>query len=236
MRSFVVIAMFMAGIAHAAWTDFEEVRNLDLDAGGIDRLHINAGAGSMDVRGVEGQDRILVIATIIVDNADEDEAASIISKKMTLSLEERGGQAYLKSDFDGGFMGSGPNARIDLEVTMPVGMMLQIDDGSGSIDVRDVAADVKIDDGSGSIDVENVANLVIDDGSGSIDVERAAGDVHVVDGSGSINVRGVAGSVRIDDGSGSIKVSDVEEDLIIVDDGSGGLKFSDIRGTVEQDT
>ena len=236
MRSFVVMAMFLASFAHAAWTDYEEVRDLSLDADGIDKLDIRAGAGSLDVKGVDGQDRIVIKATIIVADADEDEAARIIAKRMELSLDERDGKAILKSDFDGGFMGAGPNARIDLEVTVPAGLPLVIDDGSGSVDVRDVAADVKIDDGSGSIDVANVANLVIDDGSGSIDVERVAGDVNVTDGSGSISVRGVSGSVTIDDGSGSIKVSDVDEDLIIVDDGSGGLKFSDIRGTVEQDT
>lgn len=236
MRSFIVMAMFLASFAHAAWTDYEEVRDLALDTEGISELDIRAGAGSLDVRGVDGQDSIIVKATIIVVDADEDEAARIIARKMELSLDKRDGKAILKSDFDGGFMGSGPNARIDLEVSMPAGLALNVDDGSGSVDVRDVAADVRIDDGSGSIDVENVANLFIDDGSGSIDVEGAAGDVNVKDGSGSISVRGVAGSVTIDDGSGSIKVSDVEEDLIIVDDGSGGLKFSDIRGEVEQGT
>lgn len=236
MRSFVVMAMFLASFSHAAWTDYEEARDLSLDANGIGELDIRAGAGSLDVTGVAGQDQILVKATIIVVDADEDEAGRIIAKKMELSLDNRDGKAVLIADFDGGFMGAGPNARIDLEVTVPAGLPLTIDDGSGSLDVRDVAADVSIDDGSGSIDVKNVANLRIDDGSGSIDIERVAGDVNLTDGSGSISVRGVSGSVTIDDGSGSIKVSDVEEDLIIVDDGSGGFKYSDIRGSVQQDT
>ncbi len=236
MRSFVVMAMFLASFSHAAWTDYEEVRDLSLDADGIGELDIRAGAGSLDVTGVAGQHNILVKATIVVADADEDDAARIIAERMELSLEERDGKAVLTSDFDSGFMGAGPNARIDLEVTVPASLPLKIDDGSGSIDVRDVLADVRIDDGSGSIDVENVANLRIDDGSGSIDVERVAGDVNVEDGSGSISVRGVSGSVTIDDGSGSIRVNDVEEDLIIVDDGSGGLKFSNVRGTVKQDT
>lgn len=236
MRSFIVMAMFLASFAHAAWNDYSEVRDLQLDADGIDSLEINAGAGSMEVKGVAGLDGIVVKATIVVSDADDDEAARVISKKMQLSLEKRGDQAQLLSDFDDGFMGRGTNARIDLEVTLPAGLAVKIDDGSGSIVIMDVESDVRIDDGSGSIDVQNVANLVIDDGSGSIDVARASGDVAVTDGSGSISIRSVAGSVTIDDGSGSIKVSDVEEDLVIVDDGSGGLKFSDIRGTVEQDT
>ena len=236
MRSFIVMAMFVVSLAHAGWSDYEEVRELDLDADGISRLSIKAGAGSMDVTGVKGLNRIAVKATIIVPDADEDEAVRVIDKIMTLSLQQEDSEAQLDSWFKPGFMGLGSNAHIVLEVSVPQGMTVNIDDGSGSIDVTDVAGDVTIDDGSGSIDVSNVAHLKIDDGSGSIDVVNAAGDVSIVDGSGSINVKHVQGSVTIDDGSGSIKVSDVERDLIIVDDGSGSVSFSDIRGTVEQET
>lgn len=236
MRSFIVMAMFAASLAHAGWSDYEEVRNLDLDADGVSQLSITAGAGSMDVTGVSGLDKISVKATIVVPDTDEDEAVNVIEKKMTLSLDQQGSEAQLDAWFDDGFMGSGSNAHIVLEVSVPQGLAVNIDDGSGSLDVRDVAGDVTIDDGSGSIDVDNVANLKIDDGSGSIDVENASGDVSIVDGSGSISVVHVKGSVTIDDGSGSIKVSDVENDLIIVDDGSGSLSFSDVRGSVDQET
>jgi DUF4097 and DUF4098 domain-containing protein YvlB len=236
MRSFIVMAMFAASLAHADWSDYEEVRNLDLDADGVSQLSINAGAGSMDVTGVSGLDKISVKATVVVPDTDEDKAVKVIEKKMTLSLDQQGSEAQLDAWFDDGFMGFGSNAHIVLEVSVPQGLSVNIDDGSGSIDVRDIAGDVTIDDGSGSIDVANVASLKIDDGSGSIDVENVSGDVSIVDGSGSISVVHVKGSVTIDDGSGSINVSDVENDLIIVDDGSGGLSFSDIRGSVDQET
>ena len=236
MRSFIVMAMFVATLAQAGFSDYEEVRDMDIDAKGISQLSIKAGAGSMDVTGVDGQKIISVKATIIVPDADEDEAQKVIAKKMSLSLQRKGSEARLNSWFDQGFMSFGSNAYIVLDVKVPMGMAVNIDDGSGSIDVVDVGGDVTIDDGSGSIDVSNVASLKIDDGSGSIDVSNAAGDVSIVDGSGSITVKHVMGSVTIDDGSGSIKVSDVENDLIIVDDGSGSLSFSDIRGTVDAET
>ncbi len=236
MRSIIVIAMFGASLAHAGWSDYEQVRNLDLDVDGISELSIKAGAGSMDVTGVKGLDKILVKARIVVPDADEDEALKVIEKKMTLSLEQKGDEARLNSWFDDGAMGSGENAHIVLEVSVPQGLSVNIDDGSGSLDVIDIMGDVTIDDGSGSIDVENVANLRIEDGSGSIEVDNASGDVSIVDGSGSINVDHVKGSVTIDDGSGSIKVSDVEHDVIIIDDGSGGLTIKDVRGNVDQET
>jgi hypothetical protein len=236
MRSFIVIAMFVASLAQAGSSDYEQVRNLDLDVDGISELSIIAGAGSMDVTGVKGLDKISVKATIVVPDEDEDDALEVIEKTMTLSLQQEGSEARLSAWFDDGVFGSGRDAHIALEVSVPQGLSVNIDDGSGSLDVIDIMGDVTIDDGSGSIDVDNVANLTIEDGSGSIDVDNASGDVSIVDGSGSINVDHVNGSVTIDDGSGSIKVSDVEHDVIIIDDGSGGLTIKDVRGNVDQET
>lgn len=236
MRSIIVMAMFTAGIAQAGWGEFEETRELTLDASDAKHLSIKAGAGSMEVVGVAGLESIDVIATIGVADADEDEAAEIISKKMTLTLERDGDLATLNSWFDDGFMGWGSDAYIALRISVPTGIAVTIDDGAGSIDVFDVKGDINIDDGSGSIEIRNAANVKIDDGSGSVKVSEAHGDVSIVDGSGSIKIRGVSGSVTVDDGSGSISVSDVEQDLVITDDGSGGQSFSDIRGEIVADT
>ncbi len=236
MRSFIVMAMFATSLAHASWSDYEEKRNLALDADGIAMLSVTAGAGSMDITGVQGLDEITVKALVVVPDTDEEKALKIIEKKMVLTLEQENGLAKLDSWFDGGFLSSSSSAYIVLDISVPQGLSVNIDDGSGSLDVVDIAGDVSIDDGSGSIDVSNVANLNIDDGSGSIDVSGASGDVSIVDGSGGILVKHVQGSVRIDDGSGSIRVSDVEQDLTIIDDGSGGQHFSDIRGDVDAET
>ena len=236
MRSLIVMAMFTVSLAHAGWTDYQEIRDLELNAKGISQLKINAGAGSMDVTGVAGLDKITVKATIVVPNKDEDDAGRVMEKKMRLSLEEKSGQAELEAWFKSGLMSFGSSPYIVLEVNVPQGMAVNIDDGSGSIDVVDLAGDLTIDDGSGSIDIRNVAHVRIDDGSGSIDLVNVNGDVWITDGSGSISVKHVQGSVTIDDGSGSIKVTDIDSDLIIVVDGSGGLRFSDIRGTIDADT
>ena len=236
MRSFIVITMFTVSLAHAGWSDYEETRDLKLAADGISQLTINAGAGSMDVSGVQGLDNIVVKATIIVPDEDEDDAVRIIEKRIKLSLEKNAGEAELDAWFENGLVSFGSSPYIVLEISVPTGLAVNIDDGSGSIDVVDVGGDITIDDGSGSIDIRNVASVKIDDGSGSIDIVNAAGDVSIVDGSGSISVKHVEGSVTVDDGSGSIKVSDIDHDLIIIDDGSGSLTFSDIRGTVDGDT
>jgi len=235
MRIFISMTILLASVSALAASDYTESRDLNLDAGDLGKLVINAGAGSLDVKGVAGQGNIEVRATIIIPDSNEDKGRKIVTKHLTLELVRDGRVAKLDSWFDKRFWSFGPSGRIDLEVTAPESMVLEIDDGSGSIDVANFTASVKIDDGSGSIDVHTVGELDIDDGSGSIDVSKATGDVYINDGSGSITVEGVGGTVTIDDGSGSIRVSDVSEDLVIIDAGSGGVSFSGIAGAVEQE-
>jgi len=186
MRSFIVMAMFLASFSSAAASDYEEIQDLTVDANGVETLIINVGAGSLDVAGVEGLDTIEVKATIVIADADDDDGRKIIEKNLELTLERDGNSAELKSEFDKSFWGFSSSGRVDLEVRAPSTLALSIDDGSGSMDISDFSAEVRIDDGSGSIDVQNVGALRIDDGSGSIDVRGTTGAVYVNDGSGSL--------------------------------------------------
>jgi hypothetical protein len=236
MRSFIVIAMFSASLAHAAWNGYTEDRDLELDTDGVSGLEIDAGGGSLVVTGVEDLHTILVTATINVPDEGADDAQEIIEKSLRLSLEKVRDAAHLKAFFEDKSWGWGDSPTVDLDVRVPHGLALNVDDGSGSMKIIDVRSDVTIDDGSGSLAVEGATSVAIDDGSGSVTVVGVSGDVEIEDGSGSITVKRVGGSVTIDDGSGSIDVEDVEHDLIIIDDGSGGLKASNVRGVIDNDS
>lgn len=235
MRSLLILTMFTASLASAALNGYEEVRELTLDTRGIDMLSIENGAGSIDIQGVSGTTEIIVTATILVPGKNNDKAMKRIENDLVLTLDKDSDVAILKAYFkEGGFFNFGDGPSVQLDVRMPAGMHLDVDDGSGSINVENVRGDIMLDDGSGLITMIDVGGEIeIDDGSGSISVTNVGGNISINDGSGSIKVRGVAGTVTVDDGSGSIDVSDVEEDLIIVDDGSGGLDFSNIAGRVE---
>ena len=235
MRSFIVMAMFAASLAQAGWLEYQEVRELEIDAAGISDFFIDAGAGSMTVIGESNTDSIRVTATIQVDEGSDEKAREFIEKSLTLTLDRNGDRAVLQSFFKDSVWG-GIDGSVALEVVMPAGVPLRVDDGSGSIVIEDINANVDVDDGSGSLKIYNVGAVKVDDGSGSIDINGASGDVDIVDGSGSITVTKVGGSVTIDDGSGSINIHDVEKDLIIKEDGSGGLSVSNVRGAVDQGT
>ncbi len=237
MRSLIILAMFTVSLAHAAWNDYEEVQELELSSANIDTLSIDAGAGSMEVTGVPGADKIMLTAIIQVPEKNDDEAREIIDEHLTLSLEKGDEMAELKSYFDDSGWGSDESGSVRIEVRVPAELSLDIDDSSGSITITGVRGNIEIKDSSGSISMTNVGgNVHIDDSSGSIKVDGVGEDIMVEDGSGSIRIEHVGGSVRVDDGSGSIRVRDVEKDLIIEGNGSGSLKFSDIRGRVENDS
>lgn len=234
MRCALILFMLAASLAHAAFNDHVEVRNLDLDGTDLVALDIEAGAGSLEVIGVAGTGRVHVTATIGIADADADEARRLIESRLELTLEQDGDRAVLKSNFDHAWLSFDGNARVDLEVRIPEHLALKIDDGSGSVAVRGVRGGIDLTDGSGSISViDSGGGMHIEDGSGSIEVRNLSGDLRIDDGSGSIDVRGVAGSVTVDDGSGGIGVSDIAGDLVIEDDGSGGLRHSGIGGVVE---
>jgi DUF4097 and DUF4098 domain-containing protein YvlB len=225
--------MFAASLTHAAWSNYEEVRELNLDAGDLQALAVESGAGGLRISGVAGADRILVTATIEIPDASDDKAKKIIESGLVLTLEREGDQAVLKSRFDSSRRLFADSPRIHLEVQVPERLALNVDDGSGPVTVEDVRGDIDVKDGSGSLQLSDAGGRVrIDDGSGSIAVSGAHGDLSIVDGSGSITVRDGGGSVTIDDGSGSIDVTGVAGDLIIEDDGSGTLNFNRIEGAV----
>lgn len=232
MRTLIVFLAFIATVANAA--DYSEDRELSLDANGIDKVDIEAGAGSLEVVGEENRTEIRVLAHIIVPDADAEEASRKIENNMVLRLDKDGDVAVVKSYFERGMFNFGDSPNIRLVVHVPTRVGLVVDDGSGSLTVEDVRGDIEIDDGSGSISLRNVGGTVeIDDGSGSIKVSAVGGDFKVNDGSGSITVDGVGGSVIVDDGSGSIDVANVEHDFIIIDDGSGGIDYRNVAGNVE---
>ncbi len=163
MRTFLILGMFTASLAHAAWRDYEETRDLTLDAGGIDTVVIEAGAGSLEVRGSADAKSISVTALIQVPDKEE-KAQKGIESDLVLTLERDGDSAVLNDYFESSGWNWGD---------------ISIDDGSGSITVKDVRGSVVIDDGSGGIKVTDVdADLIIeDDGSGSLNFARINGRV-----------------------------------------------------------
>ena len=137
MRAILILAMFTVSLANAGWNDYEEIRDLRLDARGIGALKIESGAGSLEVEGISGADEIVVKAIILVPGKSDEKAQKIIADNLVLVLEKRGDSAILKGYFDGNNWSWGDSASVRLEVHVPNNLSLDVEDSSGSIVIND---------------------------------------------------------------------------------------------------
>ena len=215
---------------------------------GVDRVHVIAGSGSLEVTGRAGATGMSARGHACASEREDldDLQLDVRREGSTLVVEA------MYPDHDVHF--GNHYARIDLVVDVPQGTSVVIEDGSGDLEFsgtgatrvndgsgnlrgRDVRGALEIEDGSGDIELIGVSGAIgIDDGSGEIDVEQARAGVEVDDGSGDIRVSG-AQTVRVSDGSGEIRVSNVVGNVTIDDDGSGSIRVDGIGGnfTVDDD-
>lgn len=201
-------------------------RRVATPSAGITKVVIHAESGSLEVTGTPGVTQVVAEGTACTSDDD-------FLPRMTLSLRKSGTELHVDANIPEktivlGFF----SARLDFAVTLPAGLPIVIDDGSGWLKVSNTG-NTNIDDGSGSIEVRNVRGpLVIHDGSGSIEIDTVVGNVDLEDESGELSVRNVTGSVEIEDGSGAISVARVEGSLRIRDDGSGSITVQNVRRDV----
>ena len=220
--SFALIAS-----AQARNCDYQKSLDINLDASSAIKLAIDAGAGTLSVLGVEGLDEVQVKARACASSENILDDISLIHGNQGNSITLRTETPDLNSWTGNRY------ASIDLQIEMPAAMAVEIDDGSGSVEIEGVAA-VKIDDGSGSLEIHHISGDVsVEDGSGSIEITDVGGTLVLEDGSGEINIDGVQGSVRInEDGSGSIEIANVSLNVEIGEDGSGSILIRDVGGNV----
>lgn len=234
----VLITCFLLAFLISSVAMAEECKDIDvtLDAGGIRGLELNTGAGYLDVTGSSDSGDIEVYARACTDSRRRLEEMDVLYQLRgdTWEVETDVGNARegfrLFSLFD-----VNSEARIDMDVRVPAGLLLDIDDGSGAINVRGVTGELRINDGSGGIGLSNITGPVdIDDGSGEIDINDVNGTVRINDGSGSIAVARTL-DVTVRDGSGSMRISDIEGTVHVPDDGSGSIHIEHISGHVHVD-
>ena len=184
--------------------------NFDVALQDLERLAIDVGAGELNVTGALQSDMISVRAVACADSQNKLD-------DLDLTQDSRGDRLEITSETGDSDWGSvnwfgSTYAYIDVNIAIPAGLVIDIDDGSGDITLRDVSGDFSIEDGSGGIEITRVTgNLRINDGSGDIRIETVGGNVTIdEDGSGDIRVRNVAGSFETgDSGSGDVDYSDV---------------------------
>ena len=228
---------------------YDEPRSARVNARGASRIVIVGRAGWLRVEGKEGSSEVIAEGTARAPRTD-------LLREIKLTGTREGDVVRIvvdmpnmeHRDWDSSW-DSGP--ALDLTVTVPNNIpveiedssgdlrvigtaALDVDDNSGGVEIRDVSGALRVRDGSGELEIQNVrGDVTIDDGSGEIDVRDVTGSVTLRDGSGSITARTVGGSVYVErDGSGGIRVVDVGGDLTVERSRKRGLSYSGVKGRI----
>lgn len=234
-RAILCVLAMLAGSAHADDCDVKRQFDEALDLAGATSLAIAAVAGELEITGQPGISEVRVEATIC---ASSDELANATEVDLQPGTEAR--VSVLTPEYDGGgFFSGNQYVYVDLVITVPDDLPLDVKDSSGDLRIGNVAA-LSVKDSSGDIEVSDVTGLLrISDSSGNIDVEGIEGDLLIAgDSSGDIRAQEISGSVRVaHDSSGDIRFSDVEGDVVIEQDSSGSISVASLGGDfrVDQD-
>lgn len=226
--SFATVLILFVASAQAADCRHEKKIDATLDLAGADRLVIEAAAGDLVIAGDDAavqahiQGRVCVSKEAWLSEAGvETDSGSTARIAVTLPDTNKGWN-----------LSGGRYASIDLEITVPAGLELEVRDSSGDMVLRGTGP-VSIEDSSGSIEARDIKGRVtLEDSSGGIELRHIHGDVLVRrDSSGGIDGRDIRGSVRVEhDSSGEIRFEDVGGDFIVERDSSGAIIADTIGG------
>jgi DUF4097 and DUF4098 domain-containing protein YvlB len=238
MRSRYWLLLLALGPATAlAWGDdckFRADRAGGVDAKGIEKVVIRAGAGDMKVVGRSNAVRVEARGTACAGKQALVDATQI-------SVRREGNVVYVETTLpqnnDGSWnWGKDEYAYIDIGIALPSSVPVEAVDSSGDTEVEDLAA-LTLQDSSGDLEIRRIAGaLDVGDSSGDIGIDEA-GSVRVRDSSGDIEIQNVRSDVNVaSDSSGDIRIVQVAGNVRVEQDSSGGIRVEDVRGNVNVDS
>jgi hypothetical protein len=236
MRSGHWLLLLALGPATAfAWgndCEFRADRAGGVDAKGVEKVVIHAGAGDMKVVGRETAVRIEARGVACAASQELLDATQI-------NVRREGNIVYVEAamqDQDARLFGKDGYAYIDLGVALPANIPVDAVDSSGDATFEDLKALV-LQDSSGDLQLDRIAGLAdVNDSSGDLNID-GAGSVRVRDSSGDLEVKTVHGDVEVTlDSSGDIHIDDVDGNVRIMQDSSGGIRVENVKGNVNVDS
>jgi len=183
---------------------------------------VNVGAGDLEVIGtsIEGAE---IFQQLEWSGREPDSTISVQDGILTVSLTCRAGQLVCRADH---------------ELIVPEGAWLQLETGSGELDIKGTDADIAAGTGAGSIVLASASGFAdLETGSGDVLLMDVAGDIVVSTGSGLISGSGLAaGLLQANTGSGDVELSlSVLQGGVDISTGSGDVELAVPRGSYAVD-
>lgn len=208
-------------------------RSAEAATDGISKIVVKAGAGSLTIQGEPGRRRMQASGEACAADREQLELAQI--------RVERSGDTLLISTVPSPtllapktWFAGGRDAHVDVTIKVPLGIAMDVEDGSGDTHISNIGA-LEIDDGSGALHIEDVnGSIELTDGSEDVTIARVRGSVRLKDGSGDVEIKQITGDVEIGiDGTGNLTIVDVQGGVTIDKDGSDDIRIERVSGNVE---
>lgn len=205
-------------------------RSGGIDAKGIEKVVIRAGAGDLKVIGRSTAVRVEARGVACAKKQQLLDATQI-------HVRREGNVVFVETTLpqieDDWTWGKDDYAYLDLGIALPDGVPVEATDSSGDAEFENLR-DLTVQDSSGELRIEKVSGTAtITDSSGEIRL-RDAGSVRVRDSSGDIRIENVRAEVEIiSDSSGEIGIAQVDGNVRILQDSSGDIRVEDVKGNVE---
>jgi DUF4097 and DUF4098 domain-containing protein YvlB len=206
--------------------------------GGVEVVEFRLGSEDVEVVSKEDTDATFIIKKAW--KANDKEYGQKLLDEVEITIERDGDRLVIKREGskvrDGWDMITKGYVSIDITVTIPADVRLDIATGSGDIDLDDRTAPVKVSTGSGDVVAAQMgAGFEMDTGSGDIHLRSVNGLFKFSSGSGDIRVDEVYGRVETSSGSGDVDIDLVRGD-VKVSTGSGDVGLGTLEGNLHART
>jgi DUF4097 and DUF4098 domain-containing protein YvlB len=233
---YLLLLIALAPTTSLAWDvgcKFKADRAGGIEAGGVEKVVIRAGAGDMKVVGRGNAVRIEARGTACA-------AKQELLDTTQISVRREGNVVYVETTLpqseDDDKWGNNDYAYIDIGIALPTSIPVEALDSSGDATFEDLKA-LNLQDSSGDLTINRIAGMTdVSDSSGDIEIE-VAGSVRLQDSSGDIDVEDVHGDVDVAiDSSGDIEIAQVDGSVRVAQDSPGSIRAEHVKGSVTVDS
>ncbi|GAB5523769.1 MAG: hypothetical protein Roseis2KO_16410 [Roseivirga sp.] len=173
---------------------------------GVESIRINIASGNGIIK-KSNSDQVKVTLEYTYDDDDYEP-----------SFDQNGTTLRIKEEFDRGRRNWNMRGKSEWTLEIPDGLRVDMNTGSGNIEITGLSIELDASSGSGNVEVDNIT-----------------GDTRLSTGSGNIDARNMDGELRANTGSGTIRVSDGKGDADL-NTGSGNIRASRLEGAFEMNT
>jgi len=193
MKNLFSLVLVIFFIVSCSQSHSQEEKTVEKSFSGVNSIDLSTASGDCIIKKGNG-DAVKVVVTYTYD--DEEYTPKMDQNGSRLKLEEK-------------FHENNTRGSSKWELSVPDGLAIEFNTGSGDLDVGDIKGEMDFNSGSGDAHVENYdGELKLNSGSGDFHFKNVKGEVKVNSGSGDHHISDCELYAKANTGSGDIEVND----------------------------